>query len=151
MINHRFAFYWYLPLLGVCGLTAMLAKNVANMILSRNPPWLAKTVAHLVFALLCCATFLVHKLAAPEMSAIRNLGSEYHAFITGLETLAPPPQGETIFFDSHPSYFDERTLLSTTSVAFHRTDLRVKLVSAFPSEARYRLRFRDANLIQVLQ
>jgi len=134
MINHRFAFYWYLPFLGVCGLMAMLSKNVAKMIKTRNPLWLGKTAAYLVFALLCWATFLVHKRATTERSAIRDLGSEYRAFITGLETLAPPPRGETIFFDSHPSYFDEKMLLSATSVAFHRTDLKVKLVSAFPSE-----------------
>jgi hypothetical protein len=151
MINHRFAFYWYLPFLGLCGLTAMLGKNVANMIETLNPPWLAKTAAYSVFALLCWATFLVHKQANPDRSAIKDRGNEYRAFITGLRMLPPPPKGETIFFDSHPLYFDEGLLLSATQVAFRRPDLRVKLVSEFPSEARYRLRFRDSSLTQVLQ
>jgi hypothetical protein len=149
MINHRFAFYWYLPFLGVCGLMAMLAKNVAGMMEARNPQWLAKTGAYSVFALLCWGTFLMHERANPERSGLKDRANEIVAFITGLRTLPPPPQGETIFFDSRPSLFDERLLLSATQVAFRRTDLHVKLVSEFPSEARYRLRFQKSRLVQI--
>jgi hypothetical protein len=149
MINHRFAFFWYLPFLGVCGLTAILAKNVAKMIETRNRPWLARTAAYSVFALLCWFTFLAHKHAInPARSAMRNGATEYRAFILGLRSLPPPAKGETIFFDSHPAYFNEGLLLSATQVAFGRTDLRVKLVSEFPLDARYCLRFHDSNLIR---
>jgi hypothetical protein len=152
LINHRYAFYWYLPFLGVSGLMAMLTQDVAALIETCNPRWLAKAGAYSIFALLCWGTFLVHKESnRPQRSWIRDRANEYRALIAGLRALPQPPPDETIYFDSQPSHFDERLLLSATQVAFRRTDLRVKLVSEFPLDARYRLRFRDSNLIQVLQ
>lgn len=152
LINHRYAFYWYLPFLGVAGLMAMLAENVAGLIEIRNPSWLAKAGAYSVFALLCWATFFVHKESnRPQRSEIRDRANEYRAFIGGLRALPQPPRDETIYFDSQPSHFDEGLLLSATQVAFGRTDLRAKLVSEFPREARYRLRFQQSRLTRFPQ
>ena len=152
LVNHRYAFYWYLPFLGVSGLMAMFAKNITGQIETRNPRWLTLAGAYSVFALLCWGTFLVHKESnRPKRSEIKERANEYRAFITGLRALPSPSPEETIFFDSRPSYFDEPLLLSATQVAFRRTDLRVKLVSEFPSGARYRLRFQESRLIQVPQ
>jgi hypothetical protein len=58
LVNHRFPFYWYLPFLGVCGLAAVLAKNVVGLIRTRNPQWIAKSGAYSVFVLLCWGDFL---------------------------------------------------------------------------------------------
>jgi hypothetical protein len=152
LINHRYAFYWYLPFLGVSGLMAMLAKDVAALIETRNPRWLAKAGAYSLFALLCWGTFLVHKESnRPKRSEIRDRANEYRAFIAGLRELRQPPRDETIYFDSQPSHFDEGHLLSATQVAFGRSDLRAKLVSEFPPEARYRLRFQESRLTQFPQ
>jgi hypothetical protein len=152
LINHRFAFYWYLPFLGVCGLAAMLTKTVAVPIETRNPRWLVDCSASVVFILLCWGTFLVHKEAnRPQRSWVKDRTNEYRAFVTGLRSLPPPPNGEIIFFDSHPSLFDELLLRSATQVAFRRTDLSAKLVAEFPPEARYRLRFHESRLIQLPQ
>lgn len=150
LVNHRFPHYWYLPFLGVCGVAAVLVKTVVGLIPTGNLQWLAKIGAYCVFALLCWGTFLVHEESSrSQRSAAEDRANEYRAFITGLCALPPPPRDETIFFDSHPSLFDEGLLLSAIQVAFRRTDLRAKLVSEFPSEARYRLRFQDSRLIQV--
>jgi hypothetical protein len=149
LINHRYAFYWYLPFLGMAGLVAILAKEVADLIETRNPRGLAKAGEYSVFAMLCWAMFLVHKESnRPQRSEIRNRANEYRAFITGLRALPEPPRDETIYFDSRPSLFNEGLLLSATQVAFGRTDLRAKLVSEFPPEARYRLRFQQSRLTQ---
>jgi hypothetical protein len=150
LVNHRFALFWYLPFLGVCGLAALLAKTVVGLIPTGNPQWLTKIGAYSVLALLCWGTLLLHKESnRPQRSWVEDRANEYRAFITGLCALPPPPRDETIFFDSHDSLFDESFLLSAIQVAFRRTDLRAKLVSEFPSEARYRLRFQDSRLIQV--
>lgn len=152
LINHRFAFYWYLPFLGVCGLAAMLAKAVVVRIETRNPHRFVECGASAIFILLCWGTFLVHKDAnRQQRSKVRDRTNEYRAFVTGLRALPAPPPGETIFFDSHPSLFDENFLLTATQVALGRTDVRAKLVAEFPAEARYRLRFRESRLIQVPQ
>jgi hypothetical protein len=57
LINHRFAFYWYLPCLGVCGLAATPAKEVYSVIEMRNPRWLAQGGAAAVFVLLWLGYF----------------------------------------------------------------------------------------------
>lgn|SRR5262249_48999368 len=152
LINHRFAFYWYLPFLGVSGLAAMLAKAAYSVIELRTPRWLAQGVASAVFVLLCWLVFLVHKEAnRPKMSWWKDRAHEHRAFVAGLRALPTPPPGETIFFDSKPSHFDETTLLSATQVALRRTDLRVRLVTQFPPGTRYRMRFQDSHLVRVSQ
>ena len=150
LINHRSEFYWYLPFLGVSGLAAMLAKTVAVPIETRSPHWLVECGASVVFILLCWGTFLVHEEAnRPQRSWERALTGEYRAFVTGLRALPAPPPGETIFFDSQPSLFDEDLLLAATQVALGRTDVHAKLVAEFPPEARYRLRFQESHLVQL--
>jgi hypothetical protein len=148
LVSHRFAFYWYLPFLGVSGLAAILAKAVVGVIETRSPRWLAEGGAYAVFALLCWGSFLLHEQAnRPARSWMRDRANEHRAFVAGLRALPPPPKGETIFFDSHPSLFGETLLLTATRVTFRRTDLQAKLVATFPSEARYCLRFRESRLI----
>ena len=150
LINHRFAFYWYLPFLGVSGLAAMLVKTVVVPIETRNPHWLVECGASVVFILLCWGTFLVHEEAnRPQRSWERALTGEYRAFVTGLRALPAPPPGETIFFDSQPSLFDEGLLLAATQVALGRTDVHAKLVAEFPPETRYRLRIQESHLVQL--
>jgi hypothetical protein len=150
LINHRYAFYWYLPFLGICGLAAILAKIVAIQFESRNPLWLVQSGESVIFILLCWVTFLVHKDASRQQRSLaRDRTNEYRAFITGLRALPVPPLGETIFFDSQPSLFDEQHLLTATQVALGRTDVHAKLVAEFPSEARYRLRFQKSRLVQL--
>lgn len=152
LINHRFAFYWYIPFLGVCGLAAMLARTVAVPIETRNPHWLVECSASVIFILLCWGSFLVHKEAnRPQRSWARARTNEYRAFVIGLRALPKPPPGETLFFDSHPSLFNEDFLRTATQVALRRADVHAKLVAEFPSEARYRLQFHESRLIQLPQ
>src|SRR4029077_2598312 len=85
LINHRYAFYWYLPFLGICGLAATLAKIVAIQFESRNPLWLVQSGESVIFILLCWVTFLVHKDASRQQRSLaRDRTNEYRAFITGL-------------------------------------------------------------------
>ena len=80
---------------------------------------------------------------------MRQQTQEYRGFITGLEALPSPSRDEVLYFDSKPSHFNQTLLLSATQVALRRTDVGAELVSEFPSDARYRLRFEETRLIQV--
>ena len=150
LVNHRFAFYWYLPFFGVSGLAAIVAKHVADMIEKRNPTWLAAAGGYCVFALLCFGTFIWHRDATrPHRARVRQRAQEYRGFVTGLEALPSPSRREVLYFDSKPSHFNQTNLLSATQVALRRTDVGAELVSEFPTDARYRLRFEGTRLIQV--
>ena len=150
LINHRFAFYWYLPFFGVCGFAAILANSIAVRVETRNPRWLVGCGASVVFVLLCWATFLLHKDATRQKrSWARDQTNQYRAFVIGLRALPPPPRGETIFFDSHPSLFDEDLLRTATQVALGRTDIEAKLVTKFPAGAQYRVQFQESRLIRL--
>jgi hypothetical protein len=150
LVNHRFAFYWYLPFFGVSGLAAIVAKRLAAMIEKRNPTWLAAAGGYCVFALLCLGTFMWLKNATgPHRTWVRERAREYRGFITGLEALPSPSPREVLYFDSKPSHFNQILLLSATQVALRRTDVGAEFVSEFPADARYRLRFEGTHLIQV--
>jgi hypothetical protein len=150
LINHRFAFYWYLPFLGLCGLAAILTSGIASRITARNPQWLAGAGAYSIFALLCWGTFLLHEeVNRPERSWLKQRADEYRGFVTGLKTLPPPHAGEVIYFNSQPSNFYPVCLLAATQVALRRTDVNARLVSEFPPDAAYRLRFQESRLIQL--
>jgi uncharacterized integral membrane protein len=152
LVNHRFAFYWYLPFFGVSGLAAILAKAVAVRIEARNPHWLVRCGASAIFILLCWGSFVIHDGATRQKrSRARDRTNEYRAFVTGLRALPTPPPGEVIFFDSRPSLFDENLLQNATQVALGRTDIKAKFVAEFPPEARYRLQFHESRLIRILQ
>jgi hypothetical protein len=150
LVNHRFAFYWYLPFFGVSGLAAIVAKHVADMIGKRNPTWLATAGGYCAFALLCLGTFSWYKDATgPGRTWLRQQSREYRVFVTGLTALPSPSPREVLYFDSKPSHFNQILLLSATQVALRRTDVGAEFVSEFPSDARYRLRFDGTHLIQV--
>jgi hypothetical protein len=153
LVNHRFAFYWYLPFLGICGFAAMLSKNVMRLIAIRNPQWLARVAATCLFVVLCWGIFVLQKETSRthQTSLMKTQADEYRGFIAGLRSLPPPQPAETIYFDSLPPHFKASLLFFATRVAFGRTDLRVKLVTEFPPGARYRMRFQDSHLIRVSQ
>jgi hypothetical protein len=151
LVNHRLSHYWYIPSLGICGLAALLAKIIYGAIGMRNPQWVTKGGACAVFALLCWGTFVLQKeVNGPKRDWVTiNVTQGFRAFVSGLQALPPPPHGETIFFDSLPPHFEENALLAATQLAFRRVDLQAKLVSEFPPDAKYRLRFQDSRLIEV--
>jgi len=152
LVNHRHAFYWYIPFVGISGLAAVLTKNVYSAAIVRNPHWLSQAGAITIFILLCLGTFELQKeFTRSQRTQMRTSTNEYRAFVVGLKNLPTPLQDETIFFDSMPSQFDKDVLLSATQVALGRTDVGAKLVTEFPPEARYRLRFKESRLIRLSQ
>jgi hypothetical protein len=152
LVNHRFAFYWYLPFLGICGFVAMLSKKMMHWIAIRIPRWLSRVAAACLFVVLCWGIFVLQKeTSRTQRSRMRTQGDEYRGFVAGLRSLPPPQPAETIYFDSLPPHLGAGVLVHATRVAFGRADLRVRLVTQFPPQARYRMRFQDSHLIRVSQ
>jgi len=147
LVNHRHPFYWYFPMLGVCGLAALLVKAATERVISRISSRRLAPYASLAFALLCLAYF-VHssRATAVHRQWQQEISEKYRGFIESLQQLPPPDQGETLFFTSVPDHFDADTLRFASELALHRSDIAVKLVQEFPADARYRLVFENSRV-----
>jgi len=147
LVNHRGLFYWYFPMLGVCGLAALLVKAATERVTSRISSRRLAPYASLAFALLCLAYF-VHssRATAVHRQWQQEISEKYRGFIESLQQLPPPDHGETLFFTSVPDLFDADTLLFASELALHRSDIAVKLVQEFPADARYRLVFENSRV-----
>ena len=146
--NHRFDFYWYLPLMGLCGLAGLVVKWASQRANARMAPRWSIVAAGVVFVLAGELYFAYQKkVTADARNWARYLSAEYRSFVLGLRALPPPPANETVYYGSIPRYFDPDTIRSVTQVAFRRTDLEAKIVKEFPPEARYRVRFENSSVI----
>jgi hypothetical protein len=147
MVNHRFEFYWYIPLLGVCGMVGLITASVTEYLESRFPERALVSVGLVGFLILCLINYQAQKTLSSEARRHQlSLADEYRSFITGLRALPAPATNETIYYSSVPRFFDPDVLLSATQVAFRRTDIRAKLVDGFPADAKYRVTFSNQSV-----
>jgi hypothetical protein len=147
LVNHRAAFYWYLPFLGLAGLAALATQGVAGKLEPRLGPDVSLIAAMVLFAAFCREQYVVQRrLGAGARIYLANRDQERRNFVQGLRTLPAPQRNETLYFASIPRDFDGEVLLTATQVALRRTDVQAKLVDAFPPGAPYRLRFDDGAL-----
>jgi hypothetical protein len=149
LINHREFFYWYFPMLGICGLVALLVRNVTAISLRFIPKRMVAPLACALFVLLCRESYARTRDLTEERRLWQHgIAREHRAFVMGLQQLLPVPGfSETLFFKSYPQLFDNGVLLFATQVALRRTDLDTQAVDTFPPGARYRLRFENSQLI----
>jgi|SRR5437667_6195266 len=148
LINHREFFYWYIPLLGVSGLAAILTRDAAAFFGRFIPQRLLAPTSCALFALLCYAAYgRTRDLTQSRREWQQGIAGDYRAFVRGLQSIPAPPPGETLFFRSYPQYFDRGVLLFATQIALRRTDIGAQLVDTFPPDARYRLRFEASRII----
>jgi len=148
--NHRSSFYWYIPFLGVCGLAALLVREVVRWLQPRIPSEVAGIAASACFLVLCQVTFVVHKSRTQEIrSWYHDREVEFRALIQGIRELPPPPPNETLYFAGTPGYFEEMHLTGAAQVTLRRQDITARIVEQFPDGARYRLRFENSRLHQI--
>ena len=147
--NHRFAFYWYFPLLGVCGLVALIAKAIAGKFLEYVPSERAAVYGLIAFALLSFGNYVYFKRTTGDGRAWQHgVSSKFRAMIESLQVLPAPNKGETLYFKALPEYFDEERLLErAVEFALQRDDIAVRLVTDFPPDARYRLDLIDSRVV----
>jgi len=150
LTNHRYTFYWYIPFLGVCGLTALLVREIIRRLQPLMPFPIGEIAASLCFLLLCQITFTVQESQTAKLRIQQHeINGEFRGLIQALQELPPLPSNEILFIASAPSYFDEEHLTSAAQMLLKRTDITARMVEQFPVEARYRLRFENSRLYRI--
>jgi hypothetical protein len=149
LVNHREDFYWYFPLLGVCGLAALLVKQIEVFAVRFISPPLLKPLSIVVFFLLCFETYVsVQDMTLNRRIWQQGLALQYRTLVAGLQSMPAPPPGETLFFESTPEKIDGSALPYVIRTALTRDDLDARLVDTFPPGAQYRFRFENYQLIR---
>jgi hypothetical protein len=148
LVNHRFTFYWYFPMLGVCGLAALVVKAATEGILRYVPAQRLAPYACLGFSILCAAYYVYfHNVTEGPRQWGQQTAADFRELVDSLQALPPPGKGETLFFNSLPEYFDAGTLQCAAEFALQRFDFGVRVVKEFPLEAHYRLHFENSRAI----
>jgi len=129
LVNHRESFYWYFPMLGICGLAALLLNYVTTQALKFVPKRMVAPLASVVFVLLCQRTYMrMSGLTEARRIWQQDIAREYREFVTGLQSLPTPKAGETLLFKSYPRYFDKDVLRCATQVGLRRPDVDAQIV-----------------------
>ncbi|HEX4998722.1 MAG TPA: hypothetical protein VFY29_10875 [Terriglobia bacterium] len=150
LVNHRDAYLWYIPFVGVCGFAALATGVLMRRAESFWGVRGTSVAAWVAFPALCVALYAVQVLGSRAARAWqRPMTVEYRAFVSGMRAIDAPGPNERVFFDSHPLYFSPDMVRNATQVALRRTDIQVHLVSDFPADARYRLRFEGLRVERV--
>jgi len=130
LVNHREIFYWYIPMVGLCGLAALFVKSVVQVIEPRIPARITPAAAAVLFAVLCWEMYAAQR---NETDARRmwqqQIAIEYRSWVTSVRSRPQPAANATVFFDSYPSNFNEIVLQSAAQVALRRTDIDAKLAT----------------------
>jgi hypothetical protein len=130
LVNHRAAFYWYIPILGLCGLAALLVKSFVALIEPKLSSRFVPVGATAVLALLSWATYIVQRNETDERRQWQqHVAAEYRTFVASVLALPQPTANETIRFESMPEYFDPYVLRYASSVVLGRTDIDAKLAA----------------------
>lgn len=131
LVNHRDPFYWYFPLLGVCGLAALLTRAITSWLSSRISEPKISAYGALVLAILCAGVYISSRDATEKRRLWQvGIAREYRGFVEGVQALPPPKPDATLFFESMPTYFDDYLLKFACQVILRRTDIDAKLTSA---------------------
>jgi hypothetical protein len=131
LINHRAEFYWYVPMLSVCGLAALLTKTVVSIFQSRVTGRAVPVAASIAFAALSLATYRVQRNESEHRRQWQQqTTAEYRAFIASIEAKPQPAANATLYFESYPQYFDPNVLRCAVQVALGRTDIDARLATS---------------------
>jgi hypothetical protein len=149
LVNHRTAFYWYIPFVGIAGLCALGIRRADVWLRGAAGPRVAMLLGAATFPALALVQYDVQgRSGAAERAWITELSAEYRAFLEGLRRLQPPAE-EVLYFRSLPRLFEDNTLRSALQVAFRRPDVRAAIVARFPPDAAYRLGFEEGRLVRL--
>ncbi len=158
LVNHRVEYFWYIPLLGVCGLlccTVKLAQERIAPLLTRRNMLLHRPHRLAAQALVLLLAAGLHwtvqqRWSQGPVSWGTEVAREYRRFVLGIESLPGPAPGETLYFISIPRYFDEETVMTAVQIILRRTDIDARIVTGFPAvfppEARLRISFENSTV-----
>jgi hypothetical protein len=136
LVNRRLPYYWYIPILGLCGLAAQLFDQIVSWVKERTQgKWIL--IGEAVFIVTLCLTHFAiqHRLTRSTMKWVYDLAEENRQFVSGLRRLPPPPDHAIFYFHSVPQYFDPISTKAAVCVVFRRLDLDVAIGKDFPVNA----------------
>ena len=136
LVNRRLPYYWYIPLLGLCGIVAQFFDRVVSWAKERtHGKWIL--IAEAVFVVVLCLTHFTiqHRLTQLTMKWVYDLTEENRQFVSGLRNLPTPPDHAILYFHSIPQYFDPISTKAAVCVIFGRLDLDVKIGQDLPTNA----------------
>ena len=150
LVNHREPFYWYFPIVGVCGCAALGASAIVRAVHARVSERRLAPFACGLFALFSAVAFRSAANITEERRIWqRPLSQDFRAFIDGIQRAPTPASGDVFYFESVPDFFTDEAVLAATQVALRRTDIEGKRVDEIPTDARYRFAFKNSRLERV--
>ncbi len=96
LVNHRDPVYWYFPMIGICGLAALVVKSISSRLSGSVPRSALAPLAFLIFALMSYETYVFTRNGtAARRSWQQVVASDYEGFVSGIQALEPPQPDET--------------------------------------------------------
>jgi hypothetical protein len=130
LINHRDPLYWYIPILGLCGLAALLVKSFVGIVEPKLSGRIVPVAGAAAFAALSWGSYIIQRNHTDQRRLWqRNIEAEYRSWIAAVRAMPQPGPNETVAFKSYPSYFDSEILRNATQVALRRTDINAKVAA----------------------
>jgi hypothetical protein len=148
--NHRWPYFWYIPFLGVSGLVGLGARQIVAFLKPRLPLPRLIAVNATVLVMWAAANSSVEWYRSRATRQYESsLAVAIRSYVDGLRSQTRPEPDATLFFTEMPPHFHERVLDASVQVILGRPDLRARLVSEFPSDAHWKLRFTDGVLQRI--
>ena len=129
LVNHRYSFFWYIPMLGVYGLAALVVKSLGKAIAAHVPDRVAPVVAAAGLVALAFGLYINHRYETDQGRQWQQQRSaEYRAFVASVRALPTPAPAATIYFESYPLGFNPETFRYASQLALRRPDIDAKVI-----------------------
>jgi hypothetical protein len=130
--NHLFAFFLYLPSIGIWLCVAQATVRIGDLLRDRVRQWLPRAgpLAPLCLAL---AVFLVVQVPssgerASTVEWTRGYADVFRNFVGLIRSQPEPPRGATMEVQDPPAPFDAESITLLYRVLYGRQDIRVRIV-----------------------
>jgi hypothetical protein len=136
LVNRRLPYYWYIPLLGLCGIVAQLLDRIVSWIKDKTQEkWIVIGEAAFVVVFCLIHFSIQHHLTRSTMKWVYGLAEENRRFVSDLSSLPKPRDHTILYFHSVPQYFDPISTKAAVCVVLRRLDLDVAIRQDFPLNA----------------
>ncbi len=137
--NHLFAFFWYLPSIGIWISIGQLTHHVSETVVGRMGERL-RFGGPLVSACVAGAVFALAQVPARENRAnlaqwTQDYAGVFRNYVAQIRTLPEPPRGATIEAQDPPRPFNAAGITMVYRVLYGRQDIRVRVARASDSSA----------------
>ena len=130
LVNHRHDFFWYIPMLGVCGLLAVTVKAAhARLSPMLAPRYLPATQAAVLIVAACLHWSVQNYMSRHRYNWGMEVATESRQFVQDVQSRPEPAPGETLYFTFMPRFFSENIVMQAVQVTLRRTDIDVRVAT----------------------